>query len=158
MEKSPPKDLTEVLSPPLYIENWFTAQAYRKLFYSTGVQRTSLQCKCSKFKCRILHMIRNIQGQTLHNNLCCTLIKYHTDRKLHSTGNVQGQTHIKINFNFVQGHSDTHSLTHSDKATLWIIELLTSQLKNDEAFHQLYMLELKTKIGAVLSGTKHKKS
>ena len=54
-------------------------------------------------------MIRNIQGQTLHNNLCCTLIKYHTDRKLHSTGNVQGQTHIKINFNFVQGHSDRQS-------------------------------------------------
>ena len=25
--------------------------------------------------------------------------------------------------------TDTHSLTHSDKATLWIIELLTSQLK-----------------------------
>ena len=24
---------------------------------------------------------------------------------------------------------DTHSDTHSDKATLWIIELLTSQLK-----------------------------
>ena len=66
-------------------------------------------------------MIRNVQGQTLHINLCCTIIEYHTDGTLHSTGNVQGQTHIKINFNFVQGHSD--------KATLWIIELLTSQLK-----------------------------
>ena len=32
----------------------------------------------------------------------------------------------KINFNFVQGQKDRHS----DKATLWIIELLTSQLKS----------------------------
>ena len=71
-------------------------------------------------------MIRNVQGQTLHINLCCTIIEYHTDGTLHSTGNVQGQTHIKINFNFVQGHSDTQT----DKATLWIIELLTSQLKS----------------------------
>ena len=39
--------------------------------------------------------------------------------------NVQGQTNIKDNFNFVQSMTDTHS----DKATLWIIELLTSQLK-----------------------------
>ena len=52
---------------------------------------------------------------------CCTIIEYHTDGTLHSRGNVQGLTHIKNNFNFVQGHSD--------KATLWIIELLTSQLK-----------------------------
>ena len=33
--------------------------------------------------------------------------------------------YLKVNFNFVQGHSDTQT----DKATLWIIELLTSQLK-----------------------------
>ena len=50
-------------------------------------------------------------------------------KTLYSTRNVQGQTHIKVNFNFVQGHSDNHSDTHSDKATLCIIELLTSQLK-----------------------------
>ena len=74
-------------------------------------------------------MIRNVQGQTLHIKLCCTIIEYHTDGTLHSTGNVQGQTHIKNNFNFVQGHSDTHSDTQTDKATLQIIELLTSQLK-----------------------------
>ena len=59
-------------------------------------------------------MIRNVQGQTLHIKLCCTIIEYHTDGTLHSTGNVQGQTHIKINFNFVQGHSDTHSDRQSD--------------------------------------------
>ena len=39
--------------------------------------------------------------------------------------NVQGQTNIKDNFNFVQSMTDTHS----DKVTLWIIELLTTQLK-----------------------------
>ena len=70
-------------------------------------------------------MIRNVQGQTLHIKLCCTIIEYHTDGTLHSTGNVQGQTNIKNNFNFVQGQKDRHS----DKATLQIIELLTSQLK-----------------------------
>ena len=43
--------------------------------------------------------------------------------------NVQGQTHIKDNFNFVQGQKDRHS----DKATLQIIELLTSQLKKKVA-------------------------
>ena len=76
-----------------------------------------------------LHMVGNVQGQTLHINLGYKTIEYHTDGTLHSTRNVQGQTPIKVIFNFVQGHSDTHSLTHSDKATLWIIELLTSQLK-----------------------------
>ena len=61
-------------------------------------------------------MIRNVQGQTLHIKLCCTIIEYHTDGTLHSTGNVQGQTHIKNNFNFVQGHSDTQTLRQSDIA------------------------------------------
>ena len=70
--------------------------------------------------------------------------EYHTDRTLHMmectgtyiTGerNVQGtditsKSQLKLaytgSFNFGKGHS----LTHSDKATLWIIELLTSQLK-----------------------------
>ena len=71
-------------------------------------------------------MRRNVQGQTFHINLNCTTIVYHTDRTFYMRRNVQGQTHIKNNFNFV---NDRHSLTHSDKATLWIIELLTSQLK-----------------------------
>ena len=66
-------------------------------------------------------MIRNVQGQTLHIKLCCTIIEYHTDGTLHSTGNVQGQTQRLISTLFKD--------THSDKATSWIIELLISQLK-----------------------------
>ena len=42
------------------------------------------------------------RGQTLHINLYCTTIGYHTDRTFHVMRNVQGQTHIKDNFNFVQ--------------------------------------------------------
>ena len=45
---------------------------------------------------------RNVQGQTLHINLHCTTIGYHTDRTFHVMRNVQGQTQIKNNFNFVQ--------------------------------------------------------
>ena len=45
---------------------------------------------------------RNVQGKILHINLYCTTIGYHTDRTLHVMRNVQGQTHIKDNFNFVQ--------------------------------------------------------
>ena len=60
-----------------------------------------------------------------HYTLICATIEYHTDRRLHVIRNVQGQTYIKVNFNFVQGQTDGHL----DKTTLWIIELLTSQLK-----------------------------
>ena len=56
-------------------------------------------------------MRRNVQGQTLHNNLNCTTIVYHTDRIFCLGRNVQGQTLIKNNFNFV---NDTHSLRQSD--------------------------------------------
>ena len=45
---------------------------------------------------------RNVQGKILHINLYCTTIGYHTDRTFHVMRNVQGQTHIKDNFNFVQ--------------------------------------------------------
>ena len=89
---------------------------YRKPVYSTSVQKTSSKYKCTE---------RNVQGQTLHINLYCTTIEYHTDGTSYLIRNVQGQTHIKNNFNFVQWQT----LTHSDKATWWIIELLTSQLK-----------------------------
>ena len=104
-----------------YTQSQFTVQVCRKPVYSTSVQKSSVEYHTD----RTTHMIRNVQGQTLHIKLCCTIIEYHTDGTLHSTGNVQGQTHIKNNFNFVQGQKDRHS----DKATLQIIELLTSQLK-----------------------------
>ena len=92
------------------IENQFTV--YRKPDYSTSIQKTSLQYndkECTGTD--ITHQI----------NLSCTIMEYHTDGTLHSTGNVQGQTQRLISTLFKD--------THSDKATLWIIELLTLQLK-----------------------------
>ena len=97
------------------MENRFTVQVYRKPVYSTSVQKTSLQYKCTEIQFTVQVYIQKTSLQYK-----CTKIKectgtdithqskdieYHTDRTLHSTGNVQGQTHIKINFNFVQGHS-----------------------------------------------------
>ena len=84
------------------MENKFTVQVYRKPVYSTSVQKTSLKYMCTE---------RNVQGQTLHINLYCTTIEYHTDRTFYVRRNVQGQTHIKDHFNFVNDR-------HSDKATL----------------------------------------
>ena len=65
---------------------------YRKPVYSTSVQKTSSKYKCTE---------RNVQGQTLHINLYCTTIEYHTDGTSYLIRNVQGQTCIKDNFNFV---------------------------------------------------------
>ena len=48
-----------------------------------------------------------------HDKECTgTDITYHTDRTLHSTRNVQGQTHIKVIFNFVQGQTLTQTKRH----------------------------------------------
>ena len=58
------------------------------------------------------HVIRNVQGQTLHINLYCTTIEYHTDGtcdKEYTGTDKYKDSLLMNNFNFVQSINDRQS-------------------------------------------------